>query len=203
MVLNYRMRFYIGLFFCFGCFFISCGNPGDVPDNMLTMPQMAEVLTDMHIVDASMVNVMPVPDTLTKHGLALYLQVFKIHHIDSAQFRANLKYYTAHPDVLFVIYEGVERRLKHKKDSLEKVKAHLDKIKRSNPKYIADSIKLKNRTDSLGKIRVKHVNDSIAQATKLYKANLIKMQLAQKKLDKKNKKKKKAKQDTLKNKAVQ
>ncbi len=204
MVLNYRMRFYIGLFFCLGCFFISCGGPGGEPDKMLTKPQMAALLTDMHIVEASMANVTPIPDSLTKHGLALYMAVFKIHHVDSAQFRANLKYYTLHPDELLIIYGGVERRLKEKKDSLEKVKAHLDKIKRSNPKYIADSIKLKNRTDSLGKIRVKHVQDSIAKATKLYQANLIKQQLAQKKLEQKAKKKKKkqVKPDTLKNKAV-
>jgi hypothetical protein len=146
MVLNYRMRFYIILFFCLGCFFISCGNPGDAPNGMLTMPQMASVLTDIHIVDGSMANIPPVPDSLTKHGLALYLRVFKNHHIDSAQFRANLKYYAAHPDVLLVIYEGVERRLKHKKDSLEKLIVHLNAVKRKDPKFRADSIRKKNQT---------------------------------------------------------
>jgi len=159
------MRFYIGLFFCVVCFLFSCGEPsGDAPNGMLTMPQMAEVLTDIHIVDGSLANVPVIPDSLAKHGLGLYLGVFKIHHIDSAEFRKTLQYYTSHPDVLYVIYEGVNRRLNHKLDSLNKVKAHLEAVKRKDPHFKADSIKLAHHTDSLQRVRAAHTADSIKKA---------------------------------------
>src|ERR1700709_587845 len=159
MVLNYRMRFYIGLFFCLGCFFVGCSESSNDPKG-LTMPEMADVLADIHIVNGSLYQVANQPDSIAKHGLGLYLEVFKLHHTDSATFRSSLHYYTMHPDVLYVIYEGVGRRLTKKVDSLKKVKDHIEAVKRKQPNFKRDSIREKTKVDSIAKIRAQHVGDS-------------------------------------------
>jgi len=165
MVLNYRMRFYIVLFFCAGCFFMGCSENNDYPDG-LPMHQVAEILTDIHIVNGSLYNVSNQPDSVLKHGMGLYLEVFKIHHTDSATFRKSLQYYSTRPDLLDIIYTGVSTRLTKKLDSLKKVKAHLDAVKRKDPHFIADSIKAKKKADSIATVKAKHTADSIKTASK-------------------------------------
>src|ERR1700761_6072235 len=129
MVLNYRMRFYIILFFCSVCFLFSCGS-GNEPAGIIPEHEMAQILTEIHIVDGSMAMVSIQPDSLVKHGMGLYLGLFKVHHIDSVQFRKSMVYYAAHPDVLYGIYIGVNLRLQHKLDSLKALQAHLEAVKR-------------------------------------------------------------------------
>ncbi|WP_175404095.1 DUF4296 domain-containing protein [Mucilaginibacter sp. PPCGB 2223] len=144
---------------------MSCNESSDYPGG-LTMPQTAEVLTDIHIVNGSLYNISNQPDSILKHGMGLYSDVFKLHHTDSATFRRSLLYYSQHPDVLYVIYEGVQRRLNKKLDSLKKIKAHLDAIKHKDPNFVADSIKAKKKADSLAAARAKHIQDSIMAANR-------------------------------------
>jgi hypothetical protein len=101
---------------------------------------MAPLLTEIHMVDGSMYNLMQTPDTLYKYGTAKYLAVFKKYHTDSVQFRKSFKYYTAHPDLLQNIYEQVSKNIKQKTDSLNKV----------NAQQIAKDTK--RRTDSISKL---------------------------------------------------
>lgn len=188
MVLNYRMRFYIILFFCAGCFFMSCSESSDAPKPLLTMPQTAEVLTDIHIVNGSLYNIANQPDSILKHGMGLYLDVFKINHTDSATFRKSLQYYSLHPDVLYVIYEGVAKRLNKKLDSLKKVKAHIEAVKRKDPHFKADSIKAKKKADSIATARTKHIEDSIKAVNKKNDAEAKRLQQFHRSLILKNKK---------------
>jgi len=182
------MRFYIVLFFCLGCFFMSCSVSSDAPKPLLTMPQTAQVLTDIHIVNGSLYNVANQPDSILKHGMGLYLDVFKINHTDSATFRKSLQYYSLHPDVLVVIYEGVTRRLNKKLDSLKKIKAHIEAVKRKDPHFKADSIKAKHKADSLATIRTKRTEDSIKAINKKNAAEANKLQQFHRSLILKNKK---------------
>jgi hypothetical protein len=188
MVLNYRMRFYIILFFCSGCFFMSCSESSDAPKPLLTMPQTAQVLTDIHIVNGSLYNVTNQPDSILKHGMGLYLDVFKINHTDSATFRKSLQYYSLHPDVLLVIYEGVARRLNKKLDSLKKIKAHIEAVKRKDPHFKADSIKAKHKADSIATVRTKRTEDSIKAINKTNAAEANKLQQFHRSITLKNRK---------------
>lgn len=187
MVLNYRMRFYIILFFYTGCFFMSCSQNSDDPKG-LGMHQMAAVLTDIHIVNGSLYNTANQPDSILKHGMGLYLDVFKLHHTDSATFRKSLQYYSLHPEVLHAIYEGVAKRLSTKQDSLKKVKAHLEAVKRKDPHFKADSIKAKNKADSIAAVRTKHMADSIKAANKKMTDEAKKLQQFHRSIMFKNKK---------------
>ena len=118
MVLNYRMRFYLVLFFCVSVFLCGCSDDKGIPDGVIKEHQMSLLLTDIHLVDGSLYNVAPIPDTLAKHGLGLYLAVFKLHHTDTTQFKESLKFYATRPDLLTDIYTGVTNRL----DSLQAAK---------------------------------------------------------------------------------
>jgi hypothetical protein len=163
MVLNYRMRFYLVLFFCVSGFLFGCGDDERIPGDVIPMHQMSLLLTDVHLVDGSIYNLAPVPDTLAKHGLGLYLAVFKLHHTDTTQFKQSLKYYSEHPDKMLAIYEGVVNRL----DSLQKAKEK--KIKPVAPQasskstaQMVDSVKKATaKADSVKKVQDKKTADSI------------------------------------------
>lgn len=185
MLLNYRMRFYLILFFCFSVFFIGCTeDKRKIPAGIIPEHDMAELITDIHIVDGSLYNIPQVPDSMAKHGLGLYLAVFKVHNTDSAEFKKSLKFYSTRPDILSEIYAGVNNRLDKKLDSLKKIKPKInqDSVKKAVLKHKADSLqKAKANIDSLQKIKVK------AKADSLKKADLKKKRHSSKKNKHKNK----------------
>ena len=83
---------------------------------------MTNVLTAMHLVDASMMNIdAPSGDSLYKYGTGRYLAMFKRYHSDSVQFRRSMKYYPAHPDIMETMYEQVMKNLQEKQDSINKI----------------------------------------------------------------------------------
>ena len=133
------MHKYNKLFFSVLIFLIAChGNK--TPDGILDQEQMTNLLTDIHVVDGSMYNVLQIPDSLYKYGTDKYLIVFKKYHTDSIQFKKSFKYYTTNPEKLATMYEQVAKNIKQKSDSLNKI--NLDKIAKDN----------KRRTDSLNKL---------------------------------------------------
>jgi hypothetical protein len=139
------MRFYLILFFCVSIFFTSCGdsgNPDYVPSDLLQLHEMAALLADVHIVDGSLANVPALPDSMAKHGMGLYLAVFKAHNTDSTTFKKSFYYYASHPDLMNRVYTGINVRLTKKLDSLNKIKPKIDpdSIRRAKLKASADSI---------------------------------------------------------------
>jgi hypothetical protein len=154
------MRFYLTGFFCVVVLFISCvDNTRYVPPELIQEHAMAELLTDIHLVDGSLYSVPQQRDSLSKHGLGLYLAVFKAHHTDSIQFNKSLKYYTLHPDMMNDIYIGVNRRLESKLDSLGKVK---DKTKPDAQAIL--QARLKRANDSLARVKAQLKIDSTQKA---------------------------------------
>jgi len=147
----------------------------------MNMHQMASLLTDIHTVDGNMANLSMQPDSLVKHGMGLYLAAFKMHHTDSAAFRRSLQYYSHHPDQLAIIYDGVGIRLKKRLDSLTLVQTKIEKKKRLDPHFKADSIKAKHKADSLLTIRTKHIADSVKKAEDITRAQIKKLAADEKK----------------------
>lgn len=179
MLLNYRMRFYLILFFCVSLIFTSCKDDRKIPADIIPEHAMAELLTDIHIVDGSLYEVSQMPDTLAKHGLATYMAVFKANHTDTTQFKKSLKFYTTRPEILIEIYNGIGRRLQKKIDSLQKIK----------PKVNKDSVKMaafkQKRLDSLKNVKVKATADSLKKVkAKAKKDSLKKVKPKHKKLKK-------------------
>lgn len=172
------MRFYIILFFCLAAFFISCNTKDEIPADILNLHDMAGVLTDIHIVDGSLYSVPQQPDSMAKHGLGLYIAVFKVHHTDTAQFKKSMRYYSLHPDKLNTIYDDVIKGLTKKVDSLQK----------SKPKAPPIDIKAKHKLDSITQAKIQPRLDSVrkAQAKLLEKAKAVKKHKSKKKKKKKH-----------------
>jgi len=131
------MRKYNSLFFSVLIFLVACG--GDkIPKEIIGGDKMVQLLTEVHIIDGSMYNVMQVPDSLYKYGSGKYLALFKKYGTDSVQFKNSFKYYSSHPELMAEIYEKVTLIIKAKTDSLNKI--NQAQIAAQN-KRVADSLK--------------------------------------------------------------
>jgi hypothetical protein len=133
------MHKYNKLFFSVLIFLAACSG-NKIPDGIIAPDRMTYLLTDIHIVDGSMYNVMQLPDSLYKYGTDKYQMVFRKYHTDSVQFKKSFQYYAANPEKMQAIYEQISNIIKQKADSVNKL--NLDKINKDN----------KRRTDSLNKL---------------------------------------------------
>ena len=115
------MRKHIILFFSALLFLFAC-KWDNTPKGILQPDKMVNLLTAVHIVDGSIYNIDPRPDSLYIKGKGRYLAVFKRFHTDSVQFDRSLKYYTFHPDQMETMYEKVVKNLQDKSDSINKIK---------------------------------------------------------------------------------
>ena len=141
------MHKYNRLFFSVLIFLIACKS--SAPSGIIKLDQMVNLVTEVHIVDGTMYNVLQVPDTLYKYGTGRYLALFKKYHTDSAQFKKSFKYYASNPDQLQTIYDRISANIKFKTDSLTKLnqiqidkdnKRRTDSLKRTFKKPPVQSV---------------------------------------------------------------
>ena len=121
--LNYRMRKHIILFFSALLFFVAC-KENKSTDGIIGQDKMVSLLTEVHIVDGSIYNITPHPDSLYKFGHGKYIALFKRFHTDSIQFKKSLQYYTTQPNLLETMYTQVLKNLENKRDSINKILLH-------------------------------------------------------------------------------
>lgn len=159
------MSRYLGLFFSALLLLCSCND--NRPEGILDEKQMIAVLTDVHITNGTMLALSAAPDTVYKYGTGRYLNVFKNHHIDSAQFNKSLRYYASNPDELMSIYDEVQKKLQVKSDSLNKIfqKATAAKNKQNINKPVVGSFR---QADTIShQLRGKRIKDSLLRDKKL------------------------------------
>jgi hypothetical protein len=113
------MRIYKILFFSALLFFIACKHE---PEGIIKKDNMANILTDIHIVDGGTYALPQLPDTLYKYALPKYLAVFKKYGTDTVQFNKSFRYYAEKPEDLDAIYDEVLKKIQFKTDSVNKVK---------------------------------------------------------------------------------
>ena len=114
------MHKYKTLFFSLLLLLCACGG-NNIPDGIIKPFKMASLLTEVHIADGAMYNVMQLPDSLYKYGTDKYLKLFKSYGTDSVQFKKSMQYYCSNPELLLAIYDQVTTNLKTKSDSINKV----------------------------------------------------------------------------------
>jgi hypothetical protein len=114
------MHKYIILFFLVLTILCSCGDDS-APAGILKRSAMINVLTEVHIVDGSLISISQAPDSLYKYGYQKYSSVFKKYGSDSAEFKRSFKYYSLKPTVLTEMYTEVLKKIQVKSDSLTKL----------------------------------------------------------------------------------
>lgn len=123
------------------------------PDNLISKDQMAELLYDLHIINAAKgVN----RKTLENNGFNPETYILTQYNVDSTQFADSNTYYAFNPEVYKTIVDNVKARLEAEKKMFEdinkieedSIKRHRDSIKRHR-----DSINkpFKKRKDSIKK----------------------------------------------------
>jgi len=123
------MRKYITLFFSL-LFLGACSN---TPSGIINKDEMANLLTDVHIADGTLITKSQEPDTLYKYGTDKYLEIFKKYNTDSATFKRSYKYYADNPKLFLDIYDRIVKNLQAKTDSVTKVIAKQIKANSGKP----------------------------------------------------------------------
>jgi hypothetical protein len=149
------MRKHIFLFFSALLFLFACNEANDTK-GIIKPDEMTRLLTDVHLVDGSLA-LQPNGDSLYRLGTGKYFYVFQQYHTDSGQFKKSVKYYSAHPDLLLKIYDGVNARLKTKADSMnvlvakdnERIRRQAEVAQKRAEKLRKDSLAIKLKTDKL------------------------------------------------------
>lgn len=90
---------------------LSCGNKTEVPQNVLPVAKMTNVLWDVMVADALASHRYPV-DTIKRFdtSVVLYQQIAKAHGTTQAQVKESLRFYEGRPDLLQVILDSLQKR---------------------------------------------------------------------------------------------
>ena len=95
------------ILFLFILFLTSCAEKeGTIPQNVLKQNEMTSILTDVHIAQSSLNNIIH-SDTVA-NTMADYLNYILIqHHTSNNNFQISLKFYSEHPEMLQQVYDSV------------------------------------------------------------------------------------------------
>ena len=113
------MRKHITLFFSALLLFAACKNE-KTPPGIIKQDKMTNLLIAVHIVDGSVYNIDPQPDSLYKLATGKYKATFKKFGTDTGTFNKSIKYYSQHPDLMEAMYANIIKKLSFKQDSLNK-----------------------------------------------------------------------------------
>jgi hypothetical protein len=94
------------LLILFGIFLFACSNSSKVgiPDNVLPKEKMADVLVDVHLMEAAMnINA----SSTDKFNSSLKIDVYKKHKITKQQYENSFEFYTQNPELLGEVYQLV------------------------------------------------------------------------------------------------
>lgn len=158
------MQKHLTLFFSALFMLIACKSE-QKPNNLIEKDKMIKLMADIHLVDGSLAAQM-IPDSLYKYGTGKYRLLFKQYGVDSGMVKKSLRYYAAKPNELIEIYNGIEKIITGKTDSLSKVqhKADADEVKKMKAKA--------KLLEKQGLITKKRVMDSLRRDS-VIKAKLL------------------------------
>jgi len=106
--------FYIIIFI-----FLSCGNNEQRPENIMSKDQMIEFLFDVNLINSSRGFI---SKSENNYFMVRDTMLFRKHEIDCLKFVRSNNYYTKNPKLYMEIYDGIDKKIKFIKDSLNNVK---------------------------------------------------------------------------------
>jgi hypothetical protein len=107
-------------------FLFSCSNKTTVPEGILPMPNMTNLLWDVLLAD-ELASQRYLADTVKRldTSMVLYPQIAKVHGTSQQQFRRSMQFYQSRPDLLQQIIDSLQKRASipiqaYRRDSLLK-----------------------------------------------------------------------------------
>ncbi len=97
---------------CFLLFLMACGKGHNaIPDNVLSLQKMADVMTDIHLADAASREEL-LPAKYSERQELWLFEVLKKHQTDTATYFRSLHFYSEHIELLDSIYGQVNVNLR-------------------------------------------------------------------------------------------
>jgi hypothetical protein len=97
---------------------VSCKNKQafyNRPANLINQTQMAEIIADLHIAEASLIIDPSHSDSVNQYTTDYYYAVFQKHKVSRARYDSSLNYYIRNPEYFERVYEIVNEILSTKK----------------------------------------------------------------------------------------
>jgi hypothetical protein len=93
----------------FSCFLFGCSDSDiiTVPDHMLPKEKMAEVMVDIHILEATLNIHIGNEGKIKADGSPVHINIYNKHQITKEQFEESYTFYTENPELLVEIYQLV------------------------------------------------------------------------------------------------
>ena len=98
---------------------ISCNNKVQVPEDIMSKDQMIEFLFDVNLINSSRGFV---SKSNNNYFMVRDTMLFRKHAIDCLKFVKSNTFYTKNPKLYIEIYDGIDKKIKFIKDSLNNVK---------------------------------------------------------------------------------
>ncbi len=122
------------IFVCLLLFACSNEKKVDIPSNVLSKQKMAEVMLDVHLLEAAMSLNTYNTDMATSKNPAPPFDVFAKYKITKKQYNESFDFYTRHPDLLKDVYQLVL-------ENLSKMQAEVMN-KKEEKKVMIDTVKI-------------------------------------------------------------
>jgi hypothetical protein len=90
----------------------SCRSKTAVPDGIIPVKEMTNVLWDVMMADELVMQQYPV-DTVNKRfdtSIVLYQQIAQAHNTTQQQFKKSLQFYQSRPELLQIILDSLQQR---------------------------------------------------------------------------------------------
>ena len=98
---------------------LSCGSNEQTPEDIMTQDQMIEFLFDVNLINSSRGFI---SKSENNYFMVRDTMLFRKHDIDCLKFVISNNFYTKNPKLYMEIYEGIDKKIKFIKDSLNNVK---------------------------------------------------------------------------------
>lgn len=99
--------------------FLSCKRNEQMPENLMSKDQMIEFLFDVNLINSSRGFV---SKSDNNYFMVRDTMLFRKHAIDCMKFVRSNNFYTKNPKLYMEIYDGIDKKIKFIKDSLNNVK---------------------------------------------------------------------------------
>ena len=144
------------IFACILLFACSEEKKADIPSTVISKQKMAEVMIDIHLLEATMnLNNYNI-DRITNGNSSILYDVFKKHKITKKEYRESFNYYSQHPEILTEVYQLVLDNLSKMQAEVmnrkEVVKVKVDTVKIDTPKKEKKTNVLKKNKKRLAQI---------------------------------------------------